>query len=490
MTSVGRGRGRGSNQDKVVSLRRPGEAIQSTDMGVDSLIATIQSINLQGANESLATLQRVEELLQSQCQTEEDLRFVVQCLHDRSLEDRQFGMKAAAACGSVASLEVGGVKLRNILLADVQKDFEDRAHLQTACNLKFLNAIALLGEIFHQVRLPDGSPINILASAVLQYQDMLLSGEEHEMELFTTQLAVNGRKLYDCRAGELEELMLRVRTTLMSRNLSGQCRCWLLLALDLATNRYAPLSGQLQAFYQVHLGANAIMQLQRLQLGLKVDTNNTHTELNHVSVPDMPESVEKKLVGEDASGILAKCNSVDQTIIENGAFRPRNTAARTELLGAKPGFGSGRKTGEKPNQARVDGIKAGTYGSGDCDEGKKLSSSREEQGWKKHLGHMKQDVDQNEDVWGSPRGQKSERWGHDDRFEKDYDFYGKQTQRGEGTFRPRNRTGNSENWRDKKGSEWKDQKNIPKSETNAVETIDTTVTCPPLPELPEEENWD
>jgi hypothetical protein len=64
----------------------------------------------------------------------------------------------------------------------------DRAHLQTACNLKFLNAIALLGEIFHQVRLPDGSPINILASAVLQYQDMLLSGEEHEMELFTTQV--------------------------------------------------------------------------------------------------------------------------------------------------------------------------------------------------------------------------------------------------------------------------------------------------------------
>lgn len=68
---------------------------------------------------------------------------------------------------------------------------------------------------------------------------------------FFLQLAVNGRKLYDCQPGELEELMLRVRTTLMSRNLSGQCRCWLLLALDLATNRYAPLSGQLQAFYQV-----------------------------------------------------------------------------------------------------------------------------------------------------------------------------------------------------------------------------------------------
>lgn len=238
---------------------------------------------------------------------------------------------------------------------------------------------------------------------------------------------------------------------------------------------------------QVHLGANAIMQLQRLQLGLKVDTNDSHTELNHVSVPDTPESVEKKSVGEDASGILAKCNPVDQTIIENGAFRPRNTAARIGLLGTKSSFGSGRKTGEKPNQARVDGIKAGSHGSGDSDEGKKFSSSREEQGWKKNLDHIKQDVDQREDVWGSPRGQKSEPWGHDDRFEKDYDFYGKQTQRGEGTFRPRNRSGNGGNWRDRKGSEWNDQKSIPKSETN---TVEPKLTVMPPPPLPEEENWD
>jgi hypothetical protein len=49
---------------------------------------------------------------------------IVQCLHDRSLEDRQFGVKAAAACGFVASLEVEGVKLRNVVLVAVQKDFE------------------------------------------------------------------------------------------------------------------------------------------------------------------------------------------------------------------------------------------------------------------------------------------------------------------------------------------------------------------------------
>jgi hypothetical protein len=47
------------------------------DMEVDSLIAAVQSINLQGANESVATLRGVEELLKAQCQSEEDLRWSV-----------------------------------------------------------------------------------------------------------------------------------------------------------------------------------------------------------------------------------------------------------------------------------------------------------------------------------------------------------------------------------------------------------------------------
>jgi hypothetical protein len=54
-------------------------------------------------------------------------RVVVKCLHDRSLEDRQFGMKAAIAYGAVASLEVAEVKLRNILLLAVQQDFEGKS---------------------------------------------------------------------------------------------------------------------------------------------------------------------------------------------------------------------------------------------------------------------------------------------------------------------------------------------------------------------------
>lgn len=76
VTSVGRGRGWRSNWDKGLPLHPPGETT-AADMEVDSLIAAVQSINLTGGKESVATLKEVEELLKTQCQAEEDLRWIV-----------------------------------------------------------------------------------------------------------------------------------------------------------------------------------------------------------------------------------------------------------------------------------------------------------------------------------------------------------------------------------------------------------------------------
>jgi hypothetical protein len=76
MTSLGCGTVWGSNEDKGLPLRRPGETT-TADMEVDSLIAAVHSINLKGTNESVATLREVEKWLQTQCQAEEDLRWIV-----------------------------------------------------------------------------------------------------------------------------------------------------------------------------------------------------------------------------------------------------------------------------------------------------------------------------------------------------------------------------------------------------------------------------
>jgi len=239
----------------------------------------------------------------------------------------------------------------------------------------------------------------------------------------------------------------------------------------------------------VHLGANALLQLQRLQVGLKIDTGSGPTEVNHVPTAQISESVAKNFHGEDVNEIMAKCKSPDQPDVESCVFKTRDTARRTGLRDVKPSVGGGRKTGEEHGQARVDGIKSGSSsrGNGNVGEGKKFIPSRDDGSWRKDRGHKRHDTDQNEDIWGTPRGQKADPWGHDDRFQKDDDFYGRQSQRGEGTFRCRNRGGSSGKWRDRKGTEGTDQMSTPKSETNETESKSILVAPPPLTE---EENWD
>ena len=47
-------------------------------------------------------------------------------LHRHSLESEEFGRKAARAFGNVSQLEVAGVKLRDVVLRNIQTDFKSK----------------------------------------------------------------------------------------------------------------------------------------------------------------------------------------------------------------------------------------------------------------------------------------------------------------------------------------------------------------------------
>jgi len=115
----------------------------------------------------------------------------------------------------------------------------------------------------------------------------------------------------------------------------------------------------------VHLGANAILQLQRFQVGLKIDTDSDGTEVNHVPTAQISESVAKNSHGEDVNEIMAKGKSPDQTVVENCAIRTRDTV-RTGPHDVKLSHGGGKKTGDEHGQVRVDGIKSDSSSSGNC----------------------------------------------------------------------------------------------------------------------------
>ena len=61
-------------------------------------------------------------------------RSVVEELHRNSLESEEFGRRAARAFGNVSQLEVAGVKLRDVVLRNIQTDFKSKNELSYSCD--------------------------------------------------------------------------------------------------------------------------------------------------------------------------------------------------------------------------------------------------------------------------------------------------------------------------------------------------------------------
>jgi len=143
-------------------------------------------------------------------------------------------------------------------------------------------------------------------------------------------------------------------------------------------------------------------------VGLKIDTDSDHTEVNHVPTAQISESVTKNLHGEDVNEIMAKCKSPDQPDVENCVFRTRETARRTGLRDVKPSVGGGRKTREERDEARVMLLSwaAAVVVMVMVGEINVFHQEMKEAG--EEIGDKRQDTDQNEDIWGTAGGQKAD----------------------------------------------------------------------------------
>ena len=53
-------------------------------------------------------------------------RLMIGDLHQKSLKSEEFGRKSARAFGNVSQLEVAGVKLRDVVLRNIQTDFKSK----------------------------------------------------------------------------------------------------------------------------------------------------------------------------------------------------------------------------------------------------------------------------------------------------------------------------------------------------------------------------
>lgn len=193
------------------------------------------------------------------CVSSDILKYAVERLHYYWLGNRSAVAKSALFLRANWFFEIGGMKMRQELLLCLQKDFENRLDLQAKSPQKFLNSVAFLIEMFSKIRI-ENEPMKFLTTPVFQSLEDLLTGDDAEIELFAHLVVGIGPTLQDVCDTEnqslksfmpLQGLFSKVRSTLMSRNLSSHSRLWLLFIMDISSSGdFCPPSPNLQTFYQ------------------------------------------------------------------------------------------------------------------------------------------------------------------------------------------------------------------------------------------------
>ncbi|KAF4518484.1 hypothetical protein B566_EDAN006489 [Ephemera danica] len=261
MKAVGRSRGYSGTPDRP--LRRPGESLKSPtesghrsnhniqDVMVDSLMEDLQSITLDDKAQASKQLRVIEESFRDFVRNEQKLKLVIRALHDRSLDNRQFGARAARLCGALYMFETDGVPLR-------------REELRAEGLESLINAIELVGHALNHIHLPDGSRVKILGFALFDYMlELLEDSNEGLLRAFTVQFSMSGSVLQEMFPSKFDELMLRVRSRLASGGFKRESTSyWLLLALDLENKNWELFPESLAMFYCKRLGKNNVVQLQ------------------------------------------------------------------------------------------------------------------------------------------------------------------------------------------------------------------------------------
>lgn len=220
---------------------------------------------------------------------------------------------------------------------------------------------------------------------------------------------MNGNEIKEECASQLSALLIEIRTILaQNNNLPTAARLWLLLALDIANNRFGLLPTELHQFYVSKLGDDAISQIKKLDTELSIQISYQNMKLDgHQSnvtvlqkVPNKPKETnweptknitenEKSLDTHQNFNTSHNFNTPKSNFNNMGTWeQPKHEKTPRPILGV----GARLKHEENKTDERNDSLSSG------WDNKKKEESS-----------------------WGSKhRKNVSKGWEHDDRLEKEY----------------------------------------------------------------------
>ncbi|XP_023315803.1 uncharacterized protein LOC106656096 isoform X2 [Trichogramma pretiosum] len=235
----------------IDAAAKPRDGFRHTEAALDRL-----SIRRLIANEPL-DLDDVLDGLETDSRTG-TMREIVERLHSRSLDDRQFSIKLSVLARPDMitpkdKLNVTGLQIN--LAGIILRTYEDWKKVQKKPSREqYRNGLSLLGEFYHRYNATDASFLQMDAALIAWLGDLLSDTEEEDVELVARQLSINGQLLSRCAETKLNELVRRVKQQLVQRNLSVKSRTLLMYVIDLANRDFAPLLGEQRDFYVGQLG--------------------------------------------------------------------------------------------------------------------------------------------------------------------------------------------------------------------------------------------
>ena len=143
----------------------------------------------------------------------------------------------------------------------------------------FLNSVNLLCEVFEQMRLADGTVINVLAVPILEYCNLLLSSKSEEaLSLLGRQLHIIGEEVQRSKPDKFTDFLLRVRAMLVEGDVSPVSRCVLLHLLESHLLRWPSLlPDKTGEWYSTILGDRVMMRRRSAHLTQSSTTNTSRS---------------------------------------------------------------------------------------------------------------------------------------------------------------------------------------------------------------------
>ncbi|KAG5861709.1 hypothetical protein JTB14_036471 [Gonioctena quinquepunctata] len=285
--------------------------------------------------------------------------------------------------------------------------FEGSKLLQNTNPIGFRNSVRILGEFFNKARLANGEPFTFMATPLVSYLEMLLeSAQPQDIQLFTSQLYLNGSSIKAESPEKLTDLLNSVRLLLVSNEkLSTESKLWLLLSLDGANNRFGLLPTELYKFYQNHIGEAAMANFQGTPSILSVQTSQDNKTLDSY---------------QSNVNVLQVTSPVDTSNDHSSQFPSSDSLNTSQGFTGSSGFLSDASSQNSSTNFRDSN--SGKHGRPILGAGARLNKNKmnneSTSNWRDGSG------------WGSkPKGgwgdnkkgpKTSKGWEHDDRFENDY----------------------------------------------------------------------